>query len=119
MSIEVTTPDSQPALTFDRLHGARLVVAKDTTPPYATRVQVEVVEYALDGDGVTRHFKDGGTHTGSLVDFDTWLAEQVAAAANQAEVDRLTALALAVEDMIAELSTRLLGITAVGPSEQT
>jgi hypothetical protein len=120
MTINANNPPSQPALTFDKVHLMRYVVTREMREaPYTIHVEVEAIRYALDGDGVTRIFDPDGSFTAVVKDYDSWVAEQIANAADQAEVDKLTAHATNQEDIIAEMIARLTPIEAVGPSDQT
>lgn len=120
MTINANNPPSQPALTFDKVHLMRYVVTRETREaPYTIHVEVEAIRYALDGDGVTRIFDPAGPFMATIKDYESWVAAQIAGAADQAEVDKLNAHALSQEDIIAEMIARTTPIEAVGPSDQT
>lgn len=118
MTITSSNPNSQPALTFDKVHLMRYVVTRESVSPYTIHIEIEAIRYALDGDGVTRHLDPAGSFQAVVPDYEGWLTEQVTNAADQAEVDKLMAMAVNQEDIIAEMITRNTAIDAVGPSEQ-
>jgi len=119
MTINATNSVSQPALTFDKVHLMRYVVTRETAaPPYAIHVEIEAIRYALDGDGVTRHLDPAGSFSAVIKDYETWLVEQIVDAADQDEIDKLNAMAVNQEDIIAEMIARNTEIQAVGPTDQ-